>query len=125
MTTTMLDLTATMMFPAGEPGEVNELVKGQLVRGEDARLLEQVGPLVRENDVTLDLAGVEKIDAAGITALIELYQMARKCGHRFCVKNVSARVGQILAVVGLDRFLYSHNAVQSSQYGEQMRCAAA
>ena len=125
MTTQMLDLNASMMFPAGEPGEVNELVKGQLVRGEDARLLEQVGPLVRASDVTLDMAGVERIDAAGITALIELYQIARGSGHRFCVKNVSARVGEILAVVGLDRFLYSHNAVQSSQYGQPMRCAAA
>lgn len=125
MTTQMLDLTATMMFPAGEPGEVNELVKGQLVRGEDARLLEQVGPLVRETDVTLDLAGVERIDAAGITALIELYQMARGAGHHFSVINVSARVGQILAVVGLDRFLLSHNAVQSSQYGQRVRRAAA
>ena len=125
MTTTMLDLTTTMMFPAGEPGEVNELVKGQLVRGEDARLLEQVGPLVRASDVTLDLAGVERIDAAGITALIALYQVARECGHHFCVKNASARVGQILAVVGLDRFLCSHNAVQSSQYGQRMGCAAA
>jgi anti-anti-sigma factor len=125
MTTQVLDLTATVMFPAGDPGEVNELVKGQLVRGEDARLLEQVGPLVRASDVTLDLSGVERIDAGGITALIELYQIAAECGHRFRVTNVSARVGQILAVVGLDRFLYSHNAVQSSQYGQRMRCAAA
>ena len=125
MTTTTLDLTATLMFRAGEPAEVNELVKGQLVRGDDTRLLEQVGPLVRERNVTLDLAGVERIDAAGITALVRLYQMARECGHRFSVTNVSARVGQILAVVGLDRFLLSHNAVRSSQYGPRIRRAAA
>jgi len=125
MTTTMLDLTATTMFPAGEQAEVNELVKGQLVRGEDARLLEQVEPLVRERNVTLDLAGVERIDAAGITALVALYRIARESGHRFSVTNVSARVGQILAVVGLDRFLYSHNADQSSQYGPRMQRAAA
>jgi anti-anti-sigma factor len=123
--TTMLDLTATTTFPCGEPAEVNELVKGQLVRGEDARLLEQVGPLVRERSVTLDLAGVDRIDAAGISALVALYQIARERGHRFCVTNVSARVGQILAVVGLDRVLLSHNAVKNSQYGPRIRRAAA
>ncbi len=125
MTTTMLDLTATMMFHAGEQGEVNELVRGQLVRGEEARLLEQVEPLVRAQNVRLDLTGVERIDAAGITALVALYLIARESGHRLSVTNVSARVGQILAVVGLDRFLYSHNVVQSSQYGPKMQRAAA
>jgi anti-anti-sigma factor len=125
MTSTVFDLTATTLFPVGEPTEVSELVRGQLVRGEDARLLEQVGPLVRDRNVKLDLAGVERIDAAGISALVALYLIARESGHCFCVTNVSARVGQILAVVGLDRFLLSHNAVQSSQYGPRLRRAAA
>jgi anti-anti-sigma factor len=104
---------------------VSELVTGQLVKGEDARLLEQVGPLVRERNVTLDLAGVDRIDAAGISALVALYLIARESGHRFAVTNVSARVGQILAVVGLDRVLLSHNAVHSSQYGPRLHRAAA
>jgi anti-anti-sigma factor len=130
MTTTMLDLTATMMFAASELAEQNELVKGQLaehqlVRGQDAALLERVGPLVRERNITLDMAGVERIDAAGITALVALYRSAWETGHRFSVTNVSARVAQILSVVGLDRFLVSHNAVPSSRFGSRVRRAAA
>ena len=120
MTTAMIELNATRIFQGTEPAELNELVRGQ-----DARLLEHVGPMVLERSVTLDLAGVERIDAAGIAALVALYCSARQSGHRFSVTNVSARVAQILTMVGLDRFLLSHNAVQSSHYGPRMERPAA
>jgi anti-anti-sigma factor len=97
----------------------------ELVKGEDVRLLERVGPLVLKQSVTLDLASVERIDAAGITALLMLYRNARECGHCFIVTNASAHVAQILAVVGLDRFLLSHNAVQNSPYGPRTQRPAA
>lgn len=94
----------------------NELVKGlwipdQLVRGEDRSLLEHVKPLVQDRSVTLDLSSVERIDAAGITALVSLYRSACEAGHSFRLTNVSARVAQILSVVGLDRYLLSQNTV--------------
>jgi anti-anti-sigma factor len=102
-----------------------QIVSGQLVRGQDAVLLECLGPLVRKCNVALDLSNVERIDAAGITALLSLYQSARESGHRFSLTNVSARVAQILAVVGLDRHLVSHNAVQDLHRGSQSRRPAA
>ena len=37
---------------------------------DEQRLLERVAPLVRRQCVTLDLGSVERIDAAGIAALI-------------------------------------------------------
>jgi anti-anti-sigma factor len=120
MTTSTLEPNATLMFPTAEPAELNELVRGQ-----DVRLLEHVGPLVLERSVTLDLAGVERIDAAGIAALVTLYRSALESGHRFSLTNVSARVAQILTVVGLDQFFLSHNAVQNSQYGPQIERPAA
>ena len=120
MTTATIEPTATLMFQGAEPAELNELVRGQ-----DVRLLEHVSPLVLERNVTLDLAGVERIDAAGIAALVALYCSARQSGHRFCVTNVSARVEQILTMVGLDRFLLSHNAVRNSQYDSQIERPAA
>ena len=113
------------MFQAAEPGELSEPMRGQLVRGQDAGLLERLGPMVRERSVILDLAEVDRIDAAGITTLLALYRGARESGHRFSLTNVSARVAQILSVVGLDRFLLSHNAVRSSHCGPQMRRPAA
>jgi anti-anti-sigma factor len=79
----------------------------ELVRGCDAGLMEQLGPLVRRQNVSLDLGRVERIDAAGIAALISLYGSARDAGHCFTVTNASARVEEILALVGLDRILLS------------------
>jgi len=120
MTISMCEPMATRIIKAVEPAELSELV-----RGEDVRLLERVAPLVRDHNVTLDLASVERIDAAGITALVALYRDAQESGHCFTVTNATERVAQILAVVGLDRFLFSHNAVHRSNCGSQMQRPAA
>jgi anti-anti-sigma factor len=120
MTIAMCEPMATLTIKALEPAELSELVRGQ-----DQVLLQHVGPLVRERSVTLDLASVERIDAAGITALVALYRSARESGHCFSVTNVSARVAQILTVVGLDRFLISHDVIQSPHSGPVMRRPAA
>lgn len=77
----------------------------ELVRGTENRLIERLTPLVRQKHVVLDLAGVERIDAAGISALITLYCEACKAGQEFSVFNVAPRVHQILGLVGLDHIL--------------------
>lgn len=82
----------------------------ELVRGCDGRLIEEFEPIVRNQDVSLDLAAVERIDAAGIAALISLYRTARECGHGFRISRASARVAEMLTLVGLDGILLSHNA---------------
>ena len=120
MTIAMCEPMATVTIQAAEPAELNELVRGQ-----DVLLLAHVGPMVRERSVMLDLSGVERIDAAGITALVALYRSARESGHRFGLTNVSARVEQILVMVGLDRYLLSHNAVRNSHCGSGMQRPAA
>lgn len=89
----------------------------ELVRGNESRLIQRVSPLLREQSVALDLNQIERIDAAGIAALISLYGIGRKAGHRFSVCNVSARVAEILTLVGLDPILVSHDAVWASQSG--------
>jgi anti-anti-sigma factor len=86
----------------------------ELVRGQDQRLLDQVEPLVRQHSLVLDLHSVERIDAAGITALISLYRSACDAGHLFAIKNASARVAEILALVGLDRILLSQDLSQNT-----------
>ena len=105
--------------------ELRQTAQGELVRGQDATLLERLEPLVRHRSVTLDLSCVERIDAAGISVLITLYRTAQESGHCFTVTNVPARVAQILEVVGLDHLLMSHNAVQDSQYGPCSQRSAA
>jgi anti-anti-sigma factor len=114
----------TPFFPSGEPTEQpgqpepNRLTQvaglAELVRGNEQILLAQLSPLVRRQDMTLDLCAVERIDAAGIAALIALYAAAREAGYRFTVANPSPHVAEILTLVGLERILVSHNAVINS-----------
>ena len=79
----------------------------ELVRGNDAQLVAMLAPVVRTESVALDLNHVNRIDAAGIAALISLYGCAHDAGHAFHICNVSARVEEILSLVGLDHILVS------------------
>jgi len=87
----------------------------ELVRGEEQCLMQRVAPLLRDRDVVLDLNRIERIDAAGIAALISLYSTARNHGHTFSIKCVSPRVAEMLSLVRLDDVLISHNVVFASQ----------
>jgi anti-anti-sigma factor len=115
MTMTICDTTAPVAIAPDEPAELTELV-----RGHDQRLLERVAPLVRRQSIALDLNSVERIDAAGIAALVTLYTTACAAGHSFTVSKASPRVARILALVGLDRILLSQNAVQTSHCGPRL-----
>jgi len=99
----------TLNVEAGIPSELTEIV-----RGTEHRLLDQITPLVQRQSVSLNLTAVERIDAAGIAALISLYRIAGESGHRFSVSNPAPHVAELLALVGLDTILMSHNAKQSS-----------
>lgn len=81
----------------------------ELVRGQEHRLLNYLEPVVREQSVTLDMRQIERIDAAGIAALISLYGVAHAAGHEFTIVNASHRVDEILQIVGLDRILISRD----------------
>lgn len=82
----------------------------ELVRGSERQLVDEFAPVVQRETVSLDLRSVERIDAAGIAALISLYRLAQESGHGFCLANVAPRVRELLRLVGLDRVLVSHNA---------------
>ena len=120
MNTGIFESAAILKFQMAEPAEMHDLM-----REASACLLERLGPLVLERNVALDLTGVERMDAAGISTLLALYCRSREAGNRFSLVNVPARVVEILRVVGLDRLLLSHNPVQSSQYGSGLRRSAA
>ncbi len=107
-------------------GEIVELDGIQeLVRGNEARLLERLMPMVREHNVALDLRKVARIDAAGLAALITLYCDACKAGYRFTIVNPSHRVREILAIVGLDRLLVSPKYGSGPCFRTQLQEAAA
>jgi anti-anti-sigma factor len=103
----------------------NPIELTELVWGSDQSLLDRTGPVVAQESTVLDLNSVERIDAAGIAALVTLYATACQAGHSFSVSNAKPRVMRILALVGLDRILMSQNAVQSSQSGPFFQRSAA
>jgi anti-anti-sigma factor len=85
----------------------------ELVRGQEQCLLRDLEPVVRKQSVTLDMRQIERIDAAGIAALISLYGAAHMAGHEFAIMNASHRVAEILELVGLDRILISREPSRS------------
>jgi anti-anti-sigma factor len=107
MNTTFFETNETLVV---QPGEMTELV-----RGDEQGLIRRVAPLLREKSIALDLQHIDRIDAAGVAALISLYSTARNAGHQFSVCNVSERVAEILELVGLGPIFLSHNAVYDSQ----------
>ena len=82
----------------------------ELVRGQEQRLLNDLEPVVLRQSVTLDMRQIERIDAAGIAALISVYGAAHMAGHEFAIINAAPRVVEILELVGLDRILISKEA---------------
>jgi anti-anti-sigma factor len=126
MTITLCNSSAAAAItPCGftDSSDSNKLT--ELVRGNHVLLLEQVGPLVRRQSVVLDLGSVQRIDAAGISALVVLFTNAREAGHSFAVSNPSPRVAGILRLVGLDRILLSQDAVHFSHSADQLQLVAA
>lgn len=87
-------------------------VTHELIRGHEQILVERISPMVRAQNVALDLSEVERIDAAGIAALITLYGHAQKAGYHFSVVNAPPRVAEILAIVGLDHILIEPDTVR-------------
>jgi anti-anti-sigma factor len=111
------------MKKIGEPMTACELT--ELVKGNECRLVDEMTPVVQRRSVWLDLARVERIDAAGITALISLYRTAREAGNCFRIANLKPHVAEVLAIVGVDQILVSHNARQFSQDGSRLAQSAA
>ena len=126
MTGTISNPMHTAIFPAGERAGVTEMAElTELVRGNELGLLARLTPQVRRQSLTLDLSQVQRIDAAGIAALISLHANAYEAGHCFNVVNPTSHVAEILALVGLERILLSRNAGDKSHSGPLFECPAA
>lgn len=97
----------------------------EVVRGLDRKFVEQLSPLVRSGSVRLNLSSVERIDAAGVAALITLYCDACKAGHTFTLSGARRHVREILALVGLDRLLITPPEAESSFADAQLQESAA
>ncbi|MFZ0304912.1 MAG: STAS domain-containing protein [Terracidiphilus sp.] len=97
----------------------------EIVRGQEDKFLGQLEPIVRNHSIELDLSPVERIDAAGIAALIRLYCDAVQAGRRFTVLNPQPHVRELLAIVGIDRVLIAGTAenAQGTSLGMELSAA--
>jgi anti-anti-sigma factor len=86
----------------------------ELVRGTEAQIIGGLLPRVKQESVALDLSGVERIDAAGIAALITLYCGAVEAGTHFCVVAPSPHVLELLRIVGLESILVTEGGSGSA-----------
>jgi len=82
----------------------------ELVRGREQEFVAELRPLVHAQSLRVDLSSIERIDAAGLAALVSLYCEACRAGHAFAVVHPPERVARILALVGLDRILLSDDS---------------
>ena len=80
-------------------------IRIELVRGSEETFLHELLPRVKQESVALDLSAVDRIDAAGIAALITLYCTSIESGTTFSIVEPSHRVLELLHVVGLDSIL--------------------
>ena len=101
MTVTPFSNLASAAYPL--PALIS--VNSELVRGTEAEILAKLLPRVQGESVALDLSGVERIDAAGIAALITLYCTAVEAGTDFSVVSPSHHVLELLRLVGLESIL--------------------
>lgn len=114
-----------MNSPRSQSAENVVINTTELVRGQEQKFLEQLKPLICEQNVTVDLRNVTRIDAAGLAALITLYCDACKAGHNFRIANPSVHVAELLALVRLDALLVTQTAEEFSCAGLQLQESAA
>ena len=96
----------------------------ELVRGTEAQVIDELLPRVKQESVALNLSGVERIDAAGIAALITLYCSAVEAGTDFSVIDPSPHVLELLRLVGLESILVAASRPKGSARSRIDRSAA-
>jgi len=87
-------------------------LEDELVRGCEVEMLAELMPRVKKESLALDLSGVDRIDAAGIAALIRLYCGSNAAGTEFSVVAPSTRVRTMLRMVGLETVLVADGTVR-------------
>lgn len=97
------------------PAVVIIAVQNDLVRGNETQIVDELLTRVQQESIALDLSNVERIDAAGIAALITLYCSAVQAGTDFSVAAPSAHVLELLRLVGLESILIAEARPRGTQ----------
>ena len=76
---------------------------GALVHGEPSTMLLHAGEKHSSQQLVVDLAGVDAVDASGLGALVGLEKWARRTGLRVRLLNPSKYLRELLQLTKLDR----------------------
>jgi len=99
-------------------------VNCELVRGTEAQIMRELLPRVKQESIALNLSAVERIDAAGIAALITLYCSSVQAGKDFSIVAPSPHVLELLKIVGLESILIA--GTHQTRHGQPcVECPAA
>src|SRR5437899_849818 len=83
---------------------------GTIFFGKDVELLKEEVSLATSGTVILNLGLVERIDAAGLGALVYLSNWARDAGIALHIVNASSSLLRLLELTNLD-ILFRHNQI--------------
>lgn len=97
----MADAEAGQRADLGQIGAHLDVRNVALVRSRLNALLDQA-----DGDITLDLAGVERIDAAGLGMLTAAHLRAERSGQHLVLRNCTREIRRVLAVTHLNRILH-------------------
>jgi|SRR6516225_10501084 anti-anti-sigma factor len=93
---------------------------GQLILGVETETLRTMVQSRTEENIRVDLSGVEKIDASGLGLLVELQSWARETGHILALIDPSEAVWRLVILTKLYSTLeisYSDAAATAGEHG--------
>lgn len=92
-------------------------LSGRLVAGGGALQLRGLSRQLVNRYLEVDLTEVSAVDAAGLGALVFLYNQVGSCGGRLALVNVPPRVCQLLRLTGLGDFLQASGRGLGKDHG--------
>ena len=87
--------------------DMNQFCASQ-VNGQLKSLINEV---TSDQDIVLDMERVEKIDSAGLAALVSLLDAVEKTGHRLRIANMQSRVRTVAGLVRLHKVIEIYHSV--------------
>jgi len=103
------------MFEIQEIDSINTLIlSGEVDLDNSPRARDMMLSIVEKNqDINIDLSGVDYIDSSGVAVLVEAMQLTQKTGKKFSVVNVSSQAMAVLELAHLDKILPISNVMSS------------
>jgi len=67
-----------------------------------------------ENELVVDLSGVESVDSSGLGALVGVLKLARRAGGDLRIAGASQRLSTTIERLSLDQLFRNHDTVQDA-----------